>query len=246
MGRLLRRLGLVFTGVAIALAVGCGLVSERRPEAAPSAEADALARRVAAAVDADAWARTGAVRFVFRGKNAWLWDRAGGRARLRSGEREVLFRVHDQSGIALEDGRPLSGEALDEALAAAWKAFCNDTFWLNPVVKLFDAGTQRALVPTEAGVGLLVTYASGGVTPGDAYLWHVGPDGRPSAWQMWVQILPVGGVHMTWEGWQTLETGAVVSTLHKGTVADLALTEVAGSATLEGLEPGAFDRLDPR
>jgi hypothetical protein len=37
-----------------------------------------------------------------------------------------------------------------------------------------------------------------------------------------------------------------VSTLHKGTIADLALTEVAGGATLDGLEPGAFDRLGPR
>jgi hypothetical protein len=245
-GRLLRRLGLSVAGAALALAVGCGLISERRPEAAPSAEADALARSLAAAVDADAWARTGAVRFVFRGKNAWLWDRAKGRARLRAGDREILFRTHDRTGVAFEDGRPLSGEALDDALAGAWKAFCNDTFWLNPLVKLFDDGTQRALVPTEAGLALLVTYGSGGVTPGDAYLWHVGPDDRPTAWQMWVQILPVGGVRMTWEGWQTLESGAVVSTLHKGAIADLALTEVAGGATLDGLEPGAFDRLGPR
>jgi hypothetical protein len=141
----------------------------------------------------------------------------------------------------------LSGSDLDEALADAWKAFCNDTFWFNPLVKLFDDGTERALVRTETGAdALLITYASGGVTPGDAYLWHLGPDDRPTAWQMWVQILPIGGVRMTWSGWVALETGAVVSTFHEGTVANLALTEVAGTATLDALEPGAFDRLGTR
>jgi hypothetical protein len=182
---------------------------------------------------------------VFRGKNAWLWDRAKGRARLRAGDREILFRTHDRTGVAFEDGRPLSGEALDDALAGAWKAFCNDTFWLNPLVKLFDDGTRRALRadggrPRPAG-----QYGSGGVTPGDAYLWHGAR--RPPDRLADVGADPPGrrrphGV----EGWQTLETGAVVSTLHKGAIADLALTEVAGGATLDGLEPGAFDRLGPR
>lgn len=183
------------------------------------------------------------MRFTFRGKNVWLWDRFGGRVRLRTERREVLLRTEDQGGVAFEAGKPLVGAALDEALAETWRAFCNDTFWLNPLVKLFDAGTRRALVPVEDGIGLLVEYGAGGVTPGDAYLWHLGPDDRPLAWQMWVEIIPVGGLRMGWSGWQVLDTGAVVSTLHAGGIMDLALTEVAGAASLAALEPGAFDRL---
>lgn len=203
-----------------------------------------MAHRVERAVNAEAWARTGAVRFTFRGKNAWLWDRFGSRVRLKTGDLEVLLRTTDRGGVAFEGGRPLAGEALADVLADTWKSFCNDTFWLNPLVKLFDAGTRRALVPLpEGGTGLLVEYGAGGVTPGDAYLWHLGPDDRPVAWQMWVKIIPVGGLRMSWGGWQTLETGAVVSTLHTGSVMDLALTDVAGAAHLDLLEAGAFDRL---
>jgi hypothetical protein len=239
-----RRLALALLLLLALLGVGGCLISERRPESAPSPEADALARRVERAIAADAWARTGAVRFTFAGRHAWLWDRERGRVRLRSGDTEVLMHTGDRRGVAFEDGQPLSGEDLEKALASTWSAFCNDTFWLNPLVKLFDDGTRRSLRTLEGGgPGLLVEYGAGGVTPGDAYLWHLGPDDRPIAWQMWVQILPIGGVQMGWSGWQTLATGAVVSTLHTSTLMDLALTDVAGAARLEELEPGAFDRL---
>lgn len=246
--RTLLRLGLglvVLLGLAVVIAAVA--LSEPRPVAPPGPEADALARRMEAAIGADAWARTGAVRFTFAGRHRWLWDRFGGRARLERGDRRVLFRTADRHGVAFEEGVPLRGAALDAALADAWTAFCNDTFWLNPLVKLFDPGTQRALLPSAppgAARGLLVTYESGGVTPGDAYLWHVGADDRPVAWQMWVRILPVGGLRMGWGGWQTLATGAVVSTRHEGGIMNLELTDVAAATDLAALEPGAFDALD--
>ena len=40
----------------------------------------------------------------------------------------------------------------------------------------FDAGTTRLAIPDEDNA-LLVRYASGGVTPGDAYGWYLAPDG---------------------------------------------------------------------
>ncbi|MFT7519663.1 MAG: hypothetical protein ACI9MC_001805, partial [Kiritimatiellia bacterium] len=120
----------------------------------------------------------------------------------------------------------------------AWDAWCNDSFWLNPVVKAFDNGTSRGTVALEDGrTGLMVSYDSGGVTPGDSYLWILADDGTPESWKMWVSVLPVGGLQATWEGWQTLPTGARIATHHIGVFGVVtAIRDVRGAATLAEIE----------
>ncbi len=54
---------------------------------------------------------------------------------------------------------------------------------------------ERRLVKTKTNKdALLVTYTSGGTTPGDSYLWHLDASGKPESYQMWVSILPIGGL----------------------------------------------------
>lgn len=226
--------------------VGTGLVvwgmaaSDPLPRATPSADADTLARDIERAVRIDAWERTGAVRFTFMGQRSYLWDRTRSLVRVRSGEEEVLLR--GSWGRVWEGGREVRGAAARSRTESAYRMFLNDSFWLNPLAKLFDAGTTRALVSLPGGGrGLLVSYAAGGVTPGDSYLWVLPPAGRgdtPIGWRMWVSVLPIGGLRATWERFVTLSTGARVATRHHIGPAPVALDEVAGAATLAELEPG--------
>jgi hypothetical protein len=73
-------------------------------------------------------------------------------------------------------------------------------------MKVFDPGTRRGIVILEDGSeGLLVSYTSGGVTPGDHYLWILEASGLPKAWRMWVNIIPIGGLEFGWTDWTAPE-----------------------------------------
>ena len=221
------------------VAIGAAL-NEPRPTGVQGPQADALAQRMERAVNRDAWERTGAVSWTFAGRHHYLWDRRKHWVRLERGEQRVLLKVNDKSGRVWEGGVEVTGEDRQEALDKAYALFINDSFWLNPVVKFYDDGVERALVRLEDGrEALLVTYTSGGVTPGDAYLWIANDDGLPIEWRMWVSIIPIGGVSTTWESWETLSTGAKVAKRHGNRWFGFDLvTKPKGAATLQELVPG--------
>lgn len=236
-----RRRWLVLVALVVLGAVGAlfFFFDEPLPAGEPGPRADALARRLAAAVNTDAWERTGAVRWTFAGRHQHLWDRQRHLARVRWDNIEVLVDLDSRRGLAYRDGVRLKpGEAV-EVVETAWSYWVNDAFWLNPLAKLFDAGTTRQWVPQADGsAALLVTYASGGATPGDSYLWLPDAQGRPRAWQMWVSILPVGGIETSWEGWVRLATGAHISTRHRIAFFTLEIGDVVGATTLADLALG--------
>jgi len=233
-------------GLAALVAVGYAL-NEPRPDGKPGPAADALARSMEVAVHKEAWDRTGAVRWSFFDRHHYVWDRQRDLVELRWGESRALFRTADQTGRAWSHGVEQTGADADEALRAAYAYWINDSFWLNPVVKFFDPGVERALVRLGDGRdALLVSYSSGGVTPGDAYLWIPGPDGLPEAWRMWVQIIPIGGIETSWEGWTELSTRAKVATKHRGWGRLMTfISNVSGAESLDalGVEPGLFEPL---
>jgi hypothetical protein len=237
---------LLILGLLGLVVVGYSL-NEPRPEGEPGPAADALARSMEAAVDKEAWDHTGAVRWSFFERHHYVWDRNRGLVELRWGDSRALFRTADQTGRVWREGTEQTGEDAKEGLGAAYAYWINDSFWLNPVVKFFDPGVERALVKLDNGRdALLVSYSSGGVTPGDAYLWIPGPDGLPEAWRMWVQIIPIGGIETSWEGWKELSTGAKISTQHEGWGRTMTfISDVEGAEDLEalGVDPDLFDPL---
>ena len=211
-----------------------------RPTGTPGPEADARARAIENAVDTHAFARTGAVRWTWRMQRRHLWDRTRNLARVRWGRHEVLLDVHRQAGRAFTDGQEVTGDRAGTLVRKAYKAFINDSFWLNPLPKLFDPGVTRSVARHEGADALLVHFSSGGVTPGDSYLWILDEHRRPRAWRMWVSVLPIPGVEMTWEGWTRLPTGAWISTSHRLRGREvLTISDLAAAATLAELEPGA-------
>jgi hypothetical protein len=225
-------LGLLYAGLWIAL-------RHSLPAGVAGEAADRAAHAVEAKINLAAWQATGAVKWTFDGRHHLLWDRQRNFVRVQWKGREVLLDMNTRTGRAYQGGTELAGEAAAGAVDSAIGYFYNDAFWLNPLAKLFDDGVERRLAPLEDGTsGLTVHYAGGGKTPGDTYLWMLGPDGRPRAWRLWVKILPCGGYEFSWEGWITLASGAEVATKHKSALFTINLEDVAGTQTLAQLEPG--------
>ena len=240
----MRKIALFVFGAIALLVVGviiAGVVlNEEKPTGQAGEEADRLAQKMIGWTNPEGWAQTRAVRWSFAGRFDHLWDRDRGYDRVSWGPYVALVRLADASGVVRADGQVVEPERAKELLQTAYERWVNDSFWLNPFDGLFDATTRRELVQTEdRGAGLLVTYGSGGVTPGDSYLWFAQPDGQPTAWKMWVDIIPIGGLEASWDEWTALPTGAKISTLHKGPI-ELKL-EVNGARTLTELLDGAPD-----
>jgi len=241
---LLRRILVPIVAVLVVLAAGLALtvviLSQPLPRGEPGPTADALARAVETAVHKEAWERTQAVTWLFAGRNHHLWDRRRMFDRVRMGDVEVQVDLTTKRGVAFRKGAPLDGSERDKLVQKAYAAWINDSFWLNPLAKLFDDGVQRSRIVQKAGGpdGLLISYSSGGLTPGDSYLWLLDANQRPVATEMWVSIIPIKGLHFSFEGWIELATGALISTQHKVGPTTLKLADVAGAPTLAELVPG--------
>lgn len=225
-----------------ALTIGC-CIHEVRPQGVAGNKADVLARRIMAAVDTSAWNKTRAVRWTFAGNHHHLWDRERHLVRVRWDKTEVLLHLYQKGSRVRIDGKQIEGERAEALRAKAYSYWVNDSFWLNPIAKFFDADVRREIATDDDGQqGLLVVFPSGGLTPGDAYLWLVDPQtALPREWRMWVSIIPIGGISTSWQGWQTLSTGAKIATVHKLPLVSLKLTDVAGAASLSLLLDGKAD-----
>ena len=219
------------------LAVAGGFaINEPLPDYTTGPEADSLATDMLSAVGYEQWLKTNALTFTFAGRHHYLWDKTRNFARVEWGSNKVLIDLSKQTGVATQEGEPLRGEELEKAVQKAWSMWCNDSFWFCAPYKCFDPGTLRGLVKAEDGSSqLLVKYTSGGVTPGDAYLWILDENMRPTGWKMWTSIIPVGGVYSSWENWTNLKTGALIAQTHSTSSFTLEITDVQGAKDLNSL-----------
>ena len=204
--------------------------------------ADDIARAIEAHVNKTAWDNTGAIKFGFRKQREFVWDKERGFFHMKRGDEEVWLDLWDRGGFAKKAGGDVDETTSAKMLSDTWAMFCNDTFWLNPLVKLFDPGVTRELVTVDGRNGLKVSYASGGTTPGDSYLWILDDSKKPVAVRMWVSALPVKGIEFSWTSWTTLATGALVGTTHSAGPVEITIDDPVGATSLTALEPNVPDR----
>lgn len=217
-GRILKWVGIIMIIGLLGLVMVAKILDRPLPDSVKGPAAEALAAEVLASVRHDQFADTKWVSWTFPGGHSYIWHMPSNHAQISYGKTVVNMNLNNQSGTAIHKGKPIEGKQLANALDKAWSFWCNDSWWLIAPHKINDPGTTRAIVDVSekhpGKRGLLVQYESGGVTPGDAYLWIVDADGKPTGYEMWVGIIPIGGIYASWDKYEPLHSGALVSLEH--------------------------------
>ncbi len=190
-------------------------LSKTLPKGISGEEADNFALKIQEAVKHDLYLNTDVIQWSFRNKHHYVWNKQQGTVKVQWDDHTAHLNLSNPDQSYLEN-KNIKEEDNQKLIATALAYFNNDSFWIVAPHKLFDKGVTRQLVTLEDNTkGLLVTYSSGGTTPGDSYLWKVDKNYLPKSYQMWVSILPIGGIEATWDGWTTTESGAYLSQKHE-------------------------------
>ena len=197
------------------------------PQGAQGPLADALANKMLTALNAEAYAETHYLEWSYR-KNQYKWYKIDDNCEVTWDDFKVILNFNDPSSSkAYVHNFEVRHEQADELIDKALKSFYNDSFWLVAPFKAFDEGTERRLVLTDSGEeALLVTYTSGGVTPGDSYLWLLEDSGKPYAFRFWTSIVPIKGLEASWQDWITTESGVLLPGSHKVSFLKMSMGDV--------------------
>jgi len=212
-------------------------ISKPLPIGQQGLKADELTDKIQAAINQKAWDTTAAVSFSFRGNHNYLWDKKRNLVQVKWDDKKVIYNNKTLEGVAYKDKKKLTNSQKMNAIKKANDYFNNDSFWLIAPFKLRDAGTTRSIVMQDKQEALMVTYASGGSTPGDSYVWLVDKNYIPKALRMWVSIIPVGGLETSWEDWKTFPNNMKIATSRKGLL-DLKLENVQTGQSIKEINNG--------
>lgn len=191
--------------------------NEDLPTGTQGKEADVLAQQMLETLDFKAYKNTKHIEWTFKKRHHYQWNKTNNTCKVYWKEYSVALDLNNSKNHkAYVHSFDVHGELADELIEKAIKFFNNDSFWLVAPYKVFDQGTERRLVklPNNKN-GLLITYTTGGSTPGDSYLWLFDDAGKPKSFKMWTSILPIEGLEASWSDWITTTTGAQLPTFHK-------------------------------
>ncbi len=186
---------------------------EALPTGKQGEEADALANKMLVALKHEAYQNTEILEWSFRGKHFYTWYKQENKVTVAWNDNKVILNTKNPNkSEVFVNGQKSEDTSL---IKKAEQYFNNDSFWLVAPHKVFDPGVERRLVKHEDKDALLVTYTSGGTTPGDSYLWILNDDGFPTHYKMWTQIIPIGGLGASWSDWTETNTSIPLPTTHK-------------------------------
>lgn len=198
---------LLITGVALYISL-----NKKKPIGDNTVEADVVASKMLQNLDFGSYQDTKFISWKFS-NHSYLWHKQRRRVKVSWDDHEVILDFDDPSKNKVKDD--VNDEEKKSLIAKAERYFNNDSFWLIAPYKILDEGTKRSLVTLENNqIGLMVEYTSGGTTPGDTYLWKLDSAYRPVSFQMWVSILPIGGLEASWNNWKTTQSGAILAQEH--------------------------------
>jgi hypothetical protein len=237
MKKVFKIIGSILLVFLIATAGFLYYISQPLPQGQSGPKAEELTDKIQKAINQKAWDSTTAIAFTFAGKHHYLWDKKRNLVQAKWDDKKVLYNTQTLAGVAYKNDQKLTGSDKTAAIKKANDYFNNDSFWLIAPFKLRDTGTSRSIVVQDNQEALMVTYASGGSTPGDSYLWFLDDNYKPKAWRMWVSIIPVGGLETSWEDWKTVQNNLKIATTHKGLI-DLKLKHVATGQSIAEINNG--------
>lgn len=220
--RFLWKSALIIVGILVVFVIILKLTfNDDIPQGVKGAKADELGFKILRAINHTAFTKAQEIHWTFRDKNTYRWKPQQNLVDVYWDDFRVSYQTYFPNiSFAFKGTQRLEGAARDEAIAYAQKNFNNDSFWLVAPNKIFDIGTERQLVVQDGKEMLLVTYKTGGTTPGDSYLWEVDEHYMPVSFKMWTSIIPLDGVKATWKDWKITDGGF----------------SLAGSRKLYGLE----------
>jgi len=204
---------------------------EEIPHGNQGVEAEILAVKMLDALDYEAYKKTNYIEWTFKNRHHYKWKKDKNICSVYWKEYKVVLNLNNiEQSKAYVHSFVVKGDKERELLEKAINYFNNDSFWLVAPYKIFDKGVERRIVTLENGLdALLVTYTSGGSTPGDSYLWILNVKGKPISFKIWASSLPLKGLEASWNDWVTTKSGAQLPNFHKILFLGLEMGEVKGT-----------------
>ena len=187
--------------------------NEPLPKGEQGKEADALATKMLNALNYEAYENTEKIEWNFRNDHFYKWNKQENIVAISWANYKVILHTNNpkKTEVFIDDKKVENTEIIKKAT----DFYNNDSFWLVAPYKVFDTGTERRIVNHEGKDALLITYTSGGSTPGDSYLWILNENHLPTSFKMWTNIIPIGGLSATWSDWKNTESGIKLPTKHR-------------------------------
>ncbi|MBE7439776.1 MAG: hypothetical protein HS115_15065 [Spirochaetales bacterium] len=220
-----RFVGILAGAVGLLVLAGVGIYfyySHPLPAGKTGADAEALTGRIEAAVRLERFKELQGVSFTFRASRSHFRDLKRHLAEVTYDDLRILMDLNTGRFKAYRHGTLLEGPAAQDAFKLAYQYHTNDFFWLNPFYALRSPGAERYFVNERQ---LLVTFTSGGVTPGDSYLIETDNAGLPMSVRMWVSTLPLKGLAFSFEDWQELE-GTYFARKHRSPFGEVIVSDI--------------------